>query len=369
MIDVDVARRVPGFCLKVAFKNGAGITALFGRSGAGKSMTIGLVAGLAKPDRGRIVLDDRVLVDTQKRIFVPSHKRRIGVVFQDSHLFPHFGVRQNLLFGRWFAPRGARSVGFDAVVQTLGIAHLLERAPATLSGGERQRIAIGRALLSDPRLLLLDEPFAALDLQNRLEILPLIERLRDEFKIPILYVSHAVEEVARLAAWAVVLDDGQVVAQGDPADVLRPAFGEDPRFASASILAMQVGRRDTAYGLTQLIHPAGSIWIAGGAGMQGGRVRVVVQATNVTLAASRPQGLSVQGALEGRIARVETSGALALVEIELVGEGRLSAMATRRALDDLGLRRGDLVFALVKTAAIDERLVGGTSSAPARNAG
>lgn len=359
MIDVDVARRIGAFSLKVAFKNSDGITALFGRSGAGKSLTIGLIAGLARPDEGRIILDDRVLVDTQRRIFIPAHKRRIGLVFQDLNLFPHLGVKQNLLFGRWFAPRRERAVSFDAVVQTLGIEHLLQRAPAHLSGGERQRVAIGRALLSCPRLLLLDEPFAALDIQRRLEILPLIETLRDEFKIPIVYVSHAVEEVARLASWVVVLDEGRVSAQGDPADVLPAAVSEDPRFGGASLITMRVGKHDQAYGLTELIHPSGTIWLAGSAGAEGMRVRVFVKPTDVTLSASPPQGLSVQGMLSGTVTRIESSGPLALAEIALTGGGRLSAMATRRAIDELGLRPGDSVFALIKTAALDERLVGG----------
>jgi molybdate transport system ATP-binding protein len=359
MIDVDVARRIGQFSLKVAFKNSEGITALFGRSGAGKSMTIGLIAGLARPDEGRIVLDGRVLVDTRNKIFVPVHQRRIGLVFQDSHLFPHLGVKQNLLFGRWFAPRRERAIGFDAVVNTLGISHLLNRAPALLSGCERQRVAIGRALLSCPRLLLFDEPFAALDVPRRLEILPLIEALRDEFKIPIVYVSHAVEEVARLAAWVVVLDNGRVIAQGDPAEVLRPAVTDDPRFGGASLLTMRVGKRDEAYGLTELLHPAGTIWLAGLAGAEGARVRVLVKATDVTLSASPPQGLSVQSMLKGKLTRIECAGPLALADIALTGEGRLSAMATRRAIDELGLHEGDSVFALIKTAALDERLVGG----------
>jgi molybdate transport system ATP-binding protein len=362
MINVDVARRIGAFSLKVAFKNSAGITALFGRSGAGKSMTLGLIAGLARPDAGHVILDERVLVDTQRQIFVPAHKRRIGLVFQDSHLFPHFGVKQNLLFGRWFALRREGAISFNRVVQTLGIGHLLDRSPAQLSGGERQRIAIGRALLSCPKLLLLDEPFAALDLQRRLEILPLIETLRDEFKIPIVYVSHAVEEVARLAAWVVVLDDGHVTAQGDPAEVLRPAISEDARFGGASLLTLQVGKRDEAYGLTQLLHPAGTIWLAGLARAKGACVRVLVKPTDVTLSAGPPQGLSVQSVLEGKLTGIEFSGPLALADIALTGEGRLSAMATRRAIDELGLHVGDGVFALIKTAALDERLVSRTGA-------
>jgi len=358
MIDVDVARRVGNFSLKVAFKNGEGITALFGRSGAGKSMTVGLIAGLARPDEGRIILDDRVLADTHNQILVPAYRRRIGVVFQDSHLFPHFSVKRNLLFGRWFAPGRDRAIGFDAVVGTLGIGHLLARAPAQLSGGERQRVAIGRALLSCPKLLLLDEPFAALDMQRRLEILPLIETLRDEFKIPIVYASHAVEEVARLAVWVVVLDNGKVIAQGDPAEVLQ-GVSDDPRFGDASVLTMQVGKRDEAYGLTELLHPAGTIWLAGPARHKGAKVRVVVKATDVTLSMAVPHGLSIQSVLAGQVVQIVAAGPLAIVDIALAGEGRLSAMATRRAIDELSLHVGDPVFALIKTAALDERLVGG----------
>ncbi|MEJ0051693.1 MAG: molybdenum ABC transporter ATP-binding protein [Methylovirgula sp.] len=358
MIDVDVARHVGTFNLKVAFHNDGGITALFGRSGSGKSLTIGLIAGLDRPDRGHVVLDGRALVDTDKRIFLPAYRRHIGMVFQDSHLFPHLGVRQNLLFGRWFAPRAARAISFDAVVEALGIGQLFGRTPAKLSGGERQRVAIGRALLSGPQLLLMDEPLAALDKARRLEILPLIERLRDEFKIPIVYVSHDIEEVSRLASRVVVLERGHVAAIGDPAEVLPTALGDDARADRASILTMHVGARDEAYGLTELIHPAGTIWLAGPHGAEGIRLRVVIKATDVTLSTAAPHGLSVQGALKGRLGEIETLGPLAIAHIALEGDGTLLAMTTRRALDELGLGAGAPVFALVKTAALDERLIG-----------
>lgn len=358
MIDVDIARHVGSFDLKVAFSNADGITALFGRSGSGKSLTIGLIGGLDRPDRGHVILDDRILVDTHKRIFVPAYRRRIGIVFQDSRLFPHLSVRQNLLFGRWFAPRAARPINFDAVVETLGIGHLLGRGPGKLSGGERQRVAIGRALLSCPKLLLMDEPLAALDTQRRSEILPLIERLRDEFKIPIVYVSHDIEEVARLASRVVVLERGHVIAIGDPADVL-PSFADDARTERASVLAMRVGTRDDAYGLTELVHPAGTIWLAGAHGAPGTSLRIVIRATDVTLSTVPPQGLSVQGSLKGRLARIEALGPLAVAHISLDGDGTLLAMTTRRALDRLGVTPDQPVFALVKTAALDERFVGG----------
>ena len=209
MIEVDVKLKVGVFSLDVAFANGDGVTALFGQSGSGKSVTLNLIAGLMRPDKGYIRLDGRALVDTEQGIFVPMHHRRIGLVFQDSNLFPHLSVKQNLLYGRWFAPRREREIDFDAVIETLGIGKLLARPPARLSGGERQRVAIGRALLSCPKLLLFDEPLAALDMRRKLEIMPLIERVRDEFKVPIVYVSHAIEEVVRLAACVVVIDAGR----------------------------------------------------------------------------------------------------------------------------------------------------------------
>ena len=182
----------PGFALDAAFTAGPGVTALFGPSGSGKSTVIRLLAGLERPEEGRITLGDSVLLDTESRRAVPPHRRRIGLVFQDALLLPHLSVKANLTYGRWFTPRGERRIAFDPVVEVLGIGHLLDRRPTTLSGGERQRVAIGRALLASPRLLLMDEPLASLDQARRQEILPFIERLRDAFAIPVVYVSHAV---------------------------------------------------------------------------------------------------------------------------------------------------------------------------------
>ncbi|HEY1735987.1 MAG TPA: TOBE domain-containing protein, partial [Methylovirgula sp.] len=261
-----------------------------------------------------------------------------------------------LRFGRWFGPRDARRIDFDAVVATLGIGALLARAPNTLSGGERQRVAIGRALLSCPRLLMFDEPFAALDIERRLEILPLIETLRDSFDIPIVYVSHAIEEVARLAQCVVVLSEGRVVAMGPPEAVLATAgVNEDPRFGHASVLAVTVGARDESYGLTELLHPAGKIALAGPAGTQGAKARILIKATDVTLAKTPPSAMSTQGTLQGKVAAIDFDGPFAMVTLSLAAEGRLTAMATRRAVAELGLKPGDPVFALVKTVALDER--------------
>ncbi|NOT72138.1 MAG: molybdenum ABC transporter ATP-binding protein [Hyphomicrobium sp.] len=216
MIDVDVHLQRKTFCLNASFTAGAGITALFGPSGSGKSTLLALIAGLVRPTRGRIAVDGRTLVDTERKVWVPKHKRRIGIVFQDAQLFPHMTVGQNLNFGRWFAPGGKRIVSQSSVVDVLGISHLTDRRPPSLSGGERQRVALARALLSGPEILLLDEPLASLDAGRREEILPLIERMRDEFRIPMLYVTHDASEVNKLASQAVVLENGQIVWKGRP---------------------------------------------------------------------------------------------------------------------------------------------------------
>jgi molybdate transport system ATP-binding protein len=221
-LEIDVSHRLGDFVLDAHIRADGGVTALFGPSGAGKTALVNIIAGLVRPDRGRVVVDGEALTDTARGIFRPPHRRRLGYVFQDSRLFPHLTVRQNLLYGRWFVPRRERYGRFDAVVSLLGIEALLGRRPAGLSGGETQRVAIGRALLASPRLLLMDEPLAALDTDRRGEILPYIERLRDETGIPIVFVSHALAEVARLAATVVVLHAGRVVTTGSVGAVLGP---------------------------------------------------------------------------------------------------------------------------------------------------
>ncbi len=359
MIEVDVGLRLGAFDLEVAFRNGEGVIALFGQSGSGKSLTLSLIAGLMRPDRGRVVLDDKVLVDVERRVFVPMHRRRIGLVFQDSNLFPHLSVKQNLLFGRWFAPRRGREINFDAVIETLGIGNLLARRPARLSGGERQRVAIGRALLSCPKLLLFDEPLAALDMQRKLEIMPLIEQVRDEFKVPIVYISHAIEEVVRLATTIVVIDAGRVKAIGSPGEVFGrvSAHAAEERFDRASVLTMKVVGANAAYGLTELQHPSGTVWLAGPAGPIGGVTRNIVTATDVTLSLGPPHDLSTRSVLYGTIEGIEKDGPLAMVAIALDGEGRLFATVTRHAFDEMGLDSGVSVFALIKTSALDERKI------------
>lgn len=209
--DLDVEKTLGDFHIAVAFQAGPGITALFGPSGAGKTSVLNMIAGVLRPDRGRVTADGQVLFDSEKRINLKPNHRRVGYIFQDARLFPHFSVRGNLLYGYKRAAPADRYAEPDHVVDVLGIGHLLERRPTSLSGGEGQRVAIGRAILASPRLLLLDEPLASLDDARKQEILPYIERLRDELKIPMLYVTHAKAEVERLATSVITLIEGRAV--------------------------------------------------------------------------------------------------------------------------------------------------------------
>ena len=349
----------PGFTLDVTFASSERITALFGRSGAGKSTVIGIIAGLIKPENCKIIVDGEVLSDTARGIHLPPHDRRVGLVFQDAQLFPHMNVRQNLLFGAWFRPEAERTIDYDTVIETLGLGHLLERRPAGLSGGERQRVAIGRALLSSPRLALLDEPLASLDRARKLEILPLIEILARELRVPVVYVSHAIEEVTRLAGRVVLLDGGRAIAEGPPESVIGaalPSDEPDDRFAVASVIVGRLGAYDPEFALTPVEHSAGRVYLAGQVGEPGQDIRVVIRATDVALATQRPRSLSIRNVLTGKITAVHQSdGPVARIEIALSGQGKLSATITRRSVADLGLGEDDDVYALIKSVALDER--------------
>jgi molybdate transport system ATP-binding protein len=214
VLAVDVEKHLGTFTVSVRFQATGGATALFGPSGAGKTSVINMIAGLLKPDRGSIALDETVLFDAKAGIDIPPHQRRIGYVFQEGRLFPHLSVRQNLDYGRRMSGRPRAADEFERVVTLLDIGHLLDRRPRMLSGGERQRIAVGRALLMRPRLLLLDEPLASLDAAHKREILPYLVRLRDDAGVPIVYVSHSPAEVRRIATNVVRLNAGRVVAVG-----------------------------------------------------------------------------------------------------------------------------------------------------------
>ncbi|WP_024879347.1 molybdenum ABC transporter ATP-binding protein [Methylosinus sp. LW3] len=358
MIGVDIKLRRGDFTLAAAFTSKARILALHGPSGSGKTTLAHLVAGLAAPDEGHIVVNGALLVDTAQRLFVPPEKRRIGLVFQDALLFPHFDVKTNILFGRFFTPKAERRVPFEAVVETLGVAHLLRRRAGALSGGERQRVGLARALLCSPRLLVMDEPMASLDYDRRQEIMTLIERLRDEFSIPILLVSHAADEILRLADEVISLERGGIVAQGLPSETLAAAsrHTEGGRFSVVSALVAHVGAFDARYGVTRLAHPSGEIVVAAHIVNGDRKVRALINATDVALAYRKPENTSIRTVLLGRIVAIdEDASPLAFVRLELEGGDRLISATTRLSVAEMNLSVGAQVYALVKSVALDER--------------
>jgi molybdate transport system ATP-binding protein len=359
-LDVDVAHRLGSFTLEARFVSEGRLTAFFGRSGSGKTSLVNIIAGVIRPDRGRIVLNDTTLLDTERRLFVPKHNRRVGYVFQEGRLFPHLTVRQNLLFGRWFTPTRERQVNLDQVLDLLGIGHLLDRRPGALSGGEKQRVAIGRALLTSPRLLLLDEPLASLDETRKEEILPFIERLRDEAHVPIVYVSHSLPEVARLATTVVMLLDGRVVGVGPPTEVLGRADLIAPYAAAEGgvLIEATVSGRDQTFGLTTLQSRAGPFQAPELDLPIGTPVRIRIRARDVMIATTRPDGLSALNVVPGVISEVER-GADGLVEVGLdCGGIRLAARLTRKSVDMLRLEPGRHVYAVIKSVSLDRDALG-----------
>lgn len=360
MLRVAVSKRLGAFSLEAAFAVPAGgVTALFGKSGSGKTTLVNVVAGLDRPDAGRVSIGDTVLTDIAAGIHVPPHRRRIGYVFQEARLFPHLSVRANLGFGRLFAPRGAAVEPLDRIADLLDIGPLLDRRPGTLSGGERQRVAIGRALLSGPRLLLLDEPLAALDMARKAEILPYLERLRDQLRLPMVYVSHHLDEVVRLATSLVLLSGGRVAAAGPLGEVLSRAelFPLLGRFEAGGVLRAVVEAHDTTWGLTRLATTGGRLSVPLLDAAPGTAMRVRVRARDVLLSIRPPDGLSARSALSGRVEAIAGDGAIVDVAVAIGPEGadRLLARVTREAVADLGLSPGAPVFAVVKATALERR--------------
>lgn len=343
MLQVDIRREFPGLSLQVAFDAPQGVTALFGPSGCGKTSTINAIAGLLRPDAGRIALNEQVLFDGNTDL--APQARRIGYVFQDARLFPHLTVAANLRYpSRW--RRGAAR-DFDRIVDMLALAPLLKRRPATLSGGERQRTAIGRALLSDPALLVMDEPLAALDDTRKAEIMPWLERLRDEIRLPMLYVSHSVPEVLRLANTVVLMERGRVTHAGPLAGVLAdPALA--PRLGAREAGALIRAR-------VEAVEPDGMIRVATAAGPlllpgplpPGAALRLRILAHEVILSRQAPQGLSALNVLPVRVTRIDGG----LVQLA-AGDERMLAQVTERSVKSLELQPGTACHAIVKSVSV-----------------
>jgi molybdate transport system ATP-binding protein len=359
-LQVAIRHTYPGFALDVSFETASGVTAIFGPSGSGKTSIVNAIAGLLTPDAGRIVIGGDTLLDTRARIALPPHRRRIGYVFQDGRLFPHLTVRQNLLYGRAFQSRDRKGESLDRVADLLGVGALLSRMPARLSGGETQRVNIGRALLSNPRLLLMDEPFASLDDARKEDILPYVERLRDEVRIPIVYVSHSLAEVTRLATSVVLIANGRVAAAGPVADTLnrldifRDGTGGE---AGAVVQVTVIGHDDTA-GLSQIRSQAGDWRVPKLKAATGTRLAMRVRARDVFLATAKPEGISALNVFPGVI-RAFGQAKDHAIEVEVSCNGdTIIAEITAYSAQALGLKVGDTVFAVVKTVSLEAGGIG-----------
>jgi len=361
VLSLDFTARRGDFMLEVTAELPArGITGVFGRSGAGKSTLIDAVAGVTRPLRGRIALDDTVFVDVAGRRWLPIEARRIGYVFQDAKLFPHLRVVSNLRYGRQRARLATAGADWERVIEVMGLAALLRRWPHTLSGGERQRVAIARALLARPRLMLMDEPLASLDAPRKAEILHYIERLRDEYPLPVLFVSHAVDEMVRIADHLLLLAGGRVLASGPFLDVvgdvrLQPQLG---RFEAGSVIACTVEAHDEALDLSTLAFAGGHLRVPRLAVAIGTPLRARLRARDVALATRDPPDLSITNRVHGRIVElVRRDGPYVDVVLDASGT-RLQALVTRESCARLALVPGLPVVALIKAVALDSRTVG-----------
>ena len=345
----------PGFTLDVDLQlPGRGVTALFGPSGCGKTTSLRAIAGLLRAQQGTVVVNGEVWQDDAARIWRPTHQRALGYVFQEASLFEHLSVRGNIDYGRKRTPTERHTVALDHAVDLLGIAHLMDRKPHALSGGERQRVAMARALATGPRVLLMDEPLAALDAQRKAEVLPYLERLHQALDIPVLYVSHAIDEVARLAAHMVLMQDGRVLASGRTEDMLvrldLPLAHGD---AAASVVEGTVLGHDAHDHITSVQFAGGRLLLASpSAWPAGAPVRLRIQARDVSLALAAPVDTSILNILPATVVQVDAdSPGQCMVALD-AGPTRLLARVTQRSAQALALAPGKAVFAQVKGVAV-----------------
>ncbi|PJG85853.1 molybdenum ABC transporter ATP-binding protein ModC [Conservatibacter flavescens] len=350
MLRINVKQRLGNLLLEADLTlPSRGITAIFGLSGSGKSSLINLVSGLTKPDSGVIYLNNRVLVDEQS--FVPSNRRNIGYVFQDARLFPHYSVKGNLRYGM----KNSSQTKFDHVVELLGIKDLLHRYPLTLSGGEKQRVAIGRALLSEPEILLMDEPLSALDLPRKRELLNYLEKLTKEIDIPILYVTHSIDELLRLAENVVLMENGKVKAY----DTLENMWNS-PLFATwkqqeneqSAVISLPIFYHHPVYNMTALqLSNEQKLWVNAIPADIGSLVRLCIRSTDVSLALSYPEKSSIRNILNGIVTAIEIQDNRVDVQVE-VANYRLWATISKWSLQDLQLIEGQPVYVQIKAVSV-----------------
>lgn len=355
---VSLQHRVGGFQLDAQFQAAKGITMLFGRSGSGKTTIVNALAGILRPDTGHISADGWVMFDSSTHVNLAPQRRRVGYIFQEGRLFPHLTVRQNLKYGQWFAPKSAQPVDMDHIVEMLGIGALLARRPQHLSGGEKQRVAIGRALLAAPRLILADEPLAALDDARKAEILPYFERLRDTLEIPIVYVSHSTAEVTRLATTLVVLENGKVLRSGTVEDVM-----SDPAITPLGAGAAGVMLR----GCVTAQHPDGiTEVVAGGVPLllpeishpPGTDLRIRIDAQDVMIATQEPRSISALNVLPATVTALRMGDGPGVLAQLKTGENLILARITRRSAQALDLDVGCKVYAVIKAVSIPRTSIG-----------
>jgi molybdate transport system ATP-binding protein len=358
VLTVDIQQTLGTFRLNIQFGSRAKVIALFGRSGSGKTSVVNAIAGVNHPASGVIRIDDTILFDSARRICLAPEARRVGYVFQEGLLFPHMSVEKNLLYGHDARrAQNADHIAPEKVIAVLGLQDLLQRRPANLSGGERQRVAIGRALLANPRLLLLDEPLAALDHQRKRDVMQYIERLRDEFGIPMVLVSHSQDEVARLAEDMVLISDGRVVETGAVEDImsrldLSPLTG---RFEAGSLIRAIVERHDDEFALTTLAFDGGTLLVPRMDAAVGDSATARIRARDVSVALNAPSDISINNVLCGVVRAVRTeTGPIVDLQVQ-VGDSLLLARITRLSAKKLALRAGTPVYLLIKAISLDKK--------------
>jgi len=360
VLSVNITQAFGSFRLETQFEVEEGsITAIFGKSGAGKTSTINAIAGLTRPDVGVIQIGNTTLFDQNLRINLPIYKRQIGYVFQDDRLFPHMTVRNNLIYGTPKNRDVANSLNLTDITGLLELAPLLERRPRTLSGGEKQRVAIGRALLSNPKLLLMDEPLASIDVQHRFEILPFIQRVREKTGITIIYVTHALEEVIFIADQIILLSEGQVTAQGTVEEIMSrlDLHPMTSRFDAGAVISATYSGYDREFDLGELSFDGGTLRIAGLNAEIGIHLRAHIRARDVSLMLDKPKDTSVLNVFKGELIEIRHEDGPQLDLLINIGTP-LIARITRKSLNDLNLDIGSKVYAMIKAVAIDRKTLG-----------
>lgn len=352
MIEFDIELTQGSFRLDAKLASDARVIGLFGPSGAGKSTLLNILAGSITPARGRVVINGHCMLDTDRKLNVPMHQRRIGVVYQDGRLFPHLSVRNNLVYGMRLLSDSQRKITLDEVVDMLEIGHLLQLKPSLLSGGERQRVALGRALLTSPQVLLLDEPLAALDERLKTQILPFLRRVKEETSIPMIYVSHAIREVLELTQHIAVIRDGSILAAGNYHEVLtsEAVLPLAQSLGIENILPVNLSEHHFELGFSVGLLADSRLILPLLDAPTGSMTTIVIPASNISLAQAPVRGTTIQNQIAGRVVRIQTVAHRALITVDIGAE--LLVEVTAKSVNDLDIRLDQSIYCLIKTQSI-----------------